>query len=119
MDLGDRMKEYERVFDLHMPSRLPVIVRVDGKGFSKFTKKIKANKPFDERFYSAMANTMLSTADNLEGCVFGYTQSDEMTFVIKNDQSNESTPWFGNRLQKISSVVSSFVTAYFNYCIPS
>jgi len=27
-----------------MPSRLPVIIRCDGKGFSKFTKKIKATE---------------------------------------------------------------------------
>lgn len=118
MDLGDRMKLYEKAYDVYMPSRLPVIVRVDGKGFSKFTKKIKANKPFDEEFSFAMSRAMQLTAEKIEGCVFAYTQSDEMTFVIRNDQSNESTPWFGNRVQKIASVVASFVTAYFNNCMP-
>lgn len=114
MDLGDRMKQYEKACETYMLSRLPVIVRVDGKGFSKFTKKIKAEKPFDETFSNVMSEALKNTASKIEGCVFAYTQSDEMTFVIKNDQSNESTPWFGNRVQKICSVVASMVTAEFN-----
>jgi tRNA(His) 5'-end guanylyltransferase len=114
MDLGDRMKNYEKAYDVYMPSRLPVIVRIDGKGFSKFTKSIKAKKPFDEFFSNTMSIALKAAAEKIEGCVFGYTQSDEMTFVIKNDQSLESTPWFGNRTQKITSVVSSLVTAHFN-----
>lgn len=114
MDLGDRMKQYERAYDTYMPSRLPVIIRIDGKGFSRFTKKIQAKKPFDSWFSDSMAQAMLETAEKIEGCVFAYTQSDEMTFVIKNDQSEESTPWFGNRIQKLTSVASSFVTATFN-----
>ena len=114
MNLGDRMKEYEKIYDTYMLPRLPVIVRIDGKGFSKFTKSIKANKPFDEPLSNIMSHTLQATAHKIEGCVFGYTQSDEMTFIIKNDQSNESTPWFSNRIQKITSVTSSVVTAYFN-----
>ena len=114
MDLGDRMKSYERVFDISMPYRLPVIIRLDGKGFSNFTKKIKAKKPFDNIFSSVMSQTMFDVAERIEGCVFGYTQSDEITLIIKNDQSLESTPWFGNRIQKITSVSASIASAAFN-----
>lgn len=113
MTLGDRMKQYEASYEQHMISRLPVIIRVDGKGFSKWTKKVGAYKPFDENLMTAMSTTMCDTADRIEGCVFGYTQSDEMTFVLRNDQSLESTPWFGNRVQKICSIVASIVTANF------
>lgn len=112
--LGDRMKAYEKVYDFSIMRRVPVLVRCDGKGFSKWTKKLKLQKPFDKRLTNAMALTMQEVAANIEGCVFGYTQSDEMTFVLRNDQSNESEPWFGNRTQKIASVVSSMVTAHFN-----
>lgn len=112
--LGDRMKQYEKAYDIYMPSRLPVIVRVDGKGFSKFVKTIDAERPFDDTFSNAMANAMKGTAEKIEGCIFGYTQSDEITFVIKNDQSYESTPWFANRVQKIVSVISSNIAAHFN-----
>lgn len=113
MTLGDRMKAYEKAYDLEIIGRVPVIVRVDGKGFSKWTKSIKAEKPFDEQLNKAMSRAMCDTASSIEGCLFGYTQSDEMTFVLRNDQSLESTPWFGNRIQKICSVVSSMVTVNF------
>jgi tRNA(His) 5'-end guanylyltransferase len=114
MDLGDRIKQYEKAYDIYMPSRLPVIVRLDGKGFSKFTKSIKAEKPFDDFFNRAMSYTMGYVAEKVEGCVFAYTQSDEITFVIRNDQSLESTPWFGNRTQKITSIMASMASASFN-----
>lgn len=113
MKLGDRMKAYEKAYDTEIIGRVPIIIRVDGKGFSKWTKKINAKKPFDDTLSIAMAEAMRATASNIEGCMFGYTQSDEMTFVLRNDQSLESTPWFGNRIQKICSVVSSMVTAHF------
>lgn len=114
MNLGDRMKKYEQAYDIYMPSRLPVIVRLDGKGFSKFTKYIKAERPFDASFSGAMAFTMKEIAEKIEGCVFGYTQSDEITLVIRNDQSLESTPWFSNRVQKITSITASIASAKFN-----
>lgn len=112
--LGDRMKTYEGAYDQRIIGRLPVVIRCDGKGFSKFTKSINADKPFDVTFSSVMAEAMRHAASNIEGCLFGYTQSDEITFVLRNDQSLESTPWFGNRIQKMCSVVSSMVTASFN-----
>lgn len=112
--LGDRMKVYEGAYDQRIIGRLPVIIRCDGKGFSKYTKTIGAEKPFDEIFSSVMAEATRSAASNIEGCLFGYTQSDEITFVLRNDQSLESTPWFANRVQKMCSVVASMVTAAFN-----
>lgn len=116
MSLGDRMKAYEKAYNQVIIGRVPVIIRCDGKGFSKWTKRQKLAKPFDNRMISAMSDTLLTVAENIEGCVFGYTQSDEMTFVLRNDQSFESEPWFGNRIQKICSVTSSMVTAVFNRC---
>lgn len=112
--LGDRIKKYEQIFDHAMLRRLPIIVRVDGKGFSRWTKKQKLEKPFDSNLCHAMSTTMLDVASSIEGCVFAYTQSDEMTFIMRNDQSVESEPWLGNRTQKINSIISSMVTAHFN-----
>jgi tRNA(His) 5'-end guanylyltransferase len=61
-----------------------------------------------------MAEAMLYAADNIEDCVFAFSQSDEITLVLRNDQSLESQPWFNNRLQKIGSVCASLITAAFN-----
>jgi tRNA(His) 5'-end guanylyltransferase len=55
----------------------------------------------------------------MDGAVFGYQQSDEITIILRNDQSLESVPWFNNRIQKIVSVSSALVTLHFNKYISS
>ena len=112
--LGARMKKYERSYDYQIIGRIPIIIRLDGKGFSKWTKKCKFIKPFDHLMSGQMSRAMKETAEKIEGCMFSYTQSDEITFVLRNDQSLEATPWFDNRIQKIGSVVNSIFTAHFN-----
>lgn len=110
--LGDRMKSYEKITDHRIIERIPIIIRIDGKNFNKLTKRFE--KPFSDRFSRWMVHAMAYTASKLQGCVIGYTQSDEITFVIHSDQSLESTSWCGNRIQKILSITSSFVTLSFN-----
>ncbi len=112
--LGDRMKKYEDAYEQQMINRLPIVIRCDGKNFSNWTKKIGAVKPFDSQLSINMSEAMRKTAEKIEGCLFGFTQSDEITFVLRNDQSLESTPWFDNRIQKMCSIVSSILTANFN-----
>lgn len=113
--LGDRMKAYEQSYETAIIGRLPVVVRIDGKGFSKWTKRVGAVKPFDDGLAKCMARTVEGVMNHVEGALFGYTQSDEATFVIRNDQSLESTPWFGNRIQKMTSIIASAATATFNH----
>ena len=112
--LGNRLKKYESAYDQTIIGRVPVIIRCDGKGFSKWTKAINAVKPFDDDLSRNMTLAMVDTAKHIEGCLFGFTQSDEITFVLRNDQSLESTPWFSNRMQKMCSVTASILTANFN-----
>jgi tRNA(His) 5'-end guanylyltransferase len=112
MDISDRQKRYEDASDIILTTRLPVIIRVDGKSFHKVCKKVI--KPYDPLVIDCMANAMLSSIESIEGAVFGYQQSDEITFVLRNDQNLESQPWFKNRIQKISSITSSLITYHFN-----
>jgi tRNA(His) guanylyltransferase len=112
--LGDRMKTYEALSDISLMRRVPVVVRLDGKGFSRLTRRLKLEKPFDRWFLDMMANTMLSVASQVEGCVIGYTQSDEISLVLLNNQSLDAQPYFGNRVQKIASITASMATARFN-----
>ena len=116
-NLSDRQKRYEDASDIILTTRLPIIIRVDGKSFHKVCKKVI--KPFDPGVVDCMANAMLRSIENIEGAVFGYQQSDEITFVLRNDQSLESQPWFKNRIQKMTSVTSSLVTYNFNQHLSS
>lgn len=109
--LGDRQKTYEQAYDSRIIRRLPVIVRVDGRSFHKVTKKL--SRPYSASMVNLMANTMFLVAKEMDGCVFAYQQSDEITFVLRNDQSLESEPWFNNRVQKIASISAAMTTSTF------
>lgn len=108
------MKAYEAVSDISLMKRVPVVVRLDGKGFSHLTKRMKFKKPFDEWFMAAMADTMVAVASKVQGCVVGYTQSDEISLVMVNDRSLDDEPYFGNRVLKIASITASMASARFN-----
>ena len=94
--LGDRFKSYENTFDFRLPNRIPVVVRIDGKAFHSWTKKSKCVKPFDDRLVNLMANTTKYLCENISGCVCGYCQSDEISLLLINSQTNQTQPWFDN-----------------------
>ena len=110
--LGDRMKAYEYVTRNYLDRKLPVIVRLDGKAFHSFTRGLK--KPFDDIFVKSMQDTMKYLCENVQGCVLGYTQSDEITLVLVDYQSIEASAWFDNNIQKMASVSASMATMAFN-----
>ena len=106
------MKEYEAVSKNHLMRRTPVVIRLDGKAFHTFTRGL--NKPFDSDFVTMMQQTMLHLCENIQGCVLGYTQSDEITLVLVDYQNRDSCAWFDNQVQKIASISASMATLYFN-----
>ena len=112
MKLNDRMKQYENVSRYYLPTRMPVIVRIDGRSFHTFTRGF--TKPFDAILSSSMISTAKYLLENIEGCVFAYTQSDEISLLLKNDQTNETNAWFDNNSSKIISLSASMATLAFN-----
>ena len=110
--LGQRMKEYEAVNEFKLVNNMPVIIRLDGRAFHTFTKGF--TKPFDFDFNNCMHYTMKRLCENIPNCVFGYTQSDEITLVLVNDFNPNSCAWFDNNLQKIASISASMATWIFN-----
>lgn len=113
-DLGTRMKEnYEDVFKTRLMKRTPVAIRIDGKAFHTFTRGFE--KPFDEVLSSSMQNTMKYLCENIQGCVLGYTQSDEITLILVDYKKLDSSAWFDYEVQKLCSVSASMATMAFNY----
>lgn len=110
--LGDRMKKYEYITRTHLVPRMPVIIRLDGKAFHTFTKGFA--RPFDDFFISAMQKTMMHLCKNIQGCVLGYTQSDEITLVLVDYKKLDSSAWFDNNIQKMCSIAASMATLEFN-----
>lgn len=110
--LGDRMKGYENISRTYLTRRIPVIIRVDGKAFHTFTKGMK--KPFDHILMQTMQATMMGLCSNIQGCVFGYTQSDEITLVLTDYNKITTNGWFDYNIQKMSSISASMSTLIFN-----
>lgn len=114
-NLGDRMKEnYENRAKTQLLRRTPVIIRLDGKAFHTFTRGFK--KPFDDILIEAMQQTMLTLCKEIQGCVLGYTQSDEITLVLTDYKNLETAAWFDYDIQKVCSVSASIATLAFNKC---
>lgn len=111
-NLGDRMKTYENVTRTYLTRRTPIIIRIDGKAFHNFTRGFE--KPFDNVLVKTMQQTMKYLCENIEGCVLGYTQSDEITLVLCDYKKLTSQAWFDNNIQKICSISASMATMSFN-----
>lgn len=112
MNLGDRMKGYEQISKVQLMNRTPVIIRLDGKSFHTFTKGME--RPFDDSLIKTMQDTMLYLCSNIQGCILGYTQSDEITLLLQNWYNLDTCAWFDNKVQKICSVSASMATLSFN-----
>lgn len=111
--IGSRMKEnYENVSKTKLLKKVPVAIRIDGKAFHTFTKGFQ--KPFDEVLMKSMQETMKYLCENIQGCVFGYTQSDEITLILIDYQTLNSSAYFDYEVQKLCSISASMATMAFN-----
>ena len=112
-NLGTRMKTfYEAIPKARLMRRTPVAIRIDGKAFHTFTRGFV--KPFDKVLGNAMVRTMEYLCKNIQGCVFGYTQSDEITLLLIDYQTFETAAWFDYEVQKMCSISASMATMAFN-----
>lgn len=111
--IGSRMKEfYEEVPKIKLMRRTPVIIRIDGKAFHTFTRGFK--RPFDDVLVKTMQETTKYLCENIQGCVLGYTQSDEISLLLIDYQKLETSAWFDYEVQKMCSIASSMATMAFN-----
>jgi tRNA(His) guanylyltransferase len=111
--LGDRIKSsYEDRSKTFLNRRTITIIRLDGKGFSKFTQNL--DKPFDDGFSEDMDATALYLCENIQGAKFAYTQSDEISVVLCDFDNLETDAWFDYNVQKMTSIAASLATARFN-----
>jgi len=117
--LGDRMKRYEQSVSGLLIPRTPTIIRVDGKAFHTFTRKLTskvdpscATGPSADmhKIMMAVANALCSQIQN---CVFAYSQSDEISFFLRDWDELGTQQWFGGKVQKIVSISAAMASVYF------
>ena len=112
-NLGKRMKEfYEQVPKTRLVRRMPVAIRIDGKAFHTFTRGFQ--KPFDKVLMQSMQETTKYLCENIQNCVFGYVQSDEITLILVDYKELNTSAWFDYEVQKLCSISASMATMAFN-----
>lgn len=111
--LGDEQKKYEQAEAGRATMLgLPIIARLDGRGFHNFTKGLE--RPYD----FLLSECMLFTAKHLIEefhCDIAYTQSDEITLIWKNEfnEKRETKVGFSGKYQKLVSLLAATATGYF------
>lgn len=110
--LGDRMKTYEAVTRSVLPRRTYTIIRCDGKAFHAYLRG--AEKPFDAQFMADMDKVTAVLCKQVDGTVFAFTHSDEISLLLADFGSVHTEPWFGGNVQKMASVSASIATMELN-----
>ena len=110
--LSDRINSYQAATDYKLLNRVPIIICINGRSFAKLTQLL--DKPFCPKFAECLNSTMLRLCVEVEGTLFAYQHNDEIVLISRNDQSNDTVPWYNNNLQKICSITAAIATIHFN-----
>lgn len=115
--LNDKFKALEKEFRTEIPANSIVGMRLDGKSFGTFTKQFIA--PYDFTFMNAMDDSAMFLLKKLiNGAMFAYVQSDEIT-VFFGDSGNTNTQMvFGGKVEKILSTSASATSIGFMRALP-
>ncbi len=113
MKLSERMKGYERAQQQYFLPGLPVIVRLDGKCFSSWTRGL--DKPFDRRLMAAF-DAVTQGLVKVSGARLAHTYSDEISLLLYAD-SHESQIYYQGKPQKLITVLASTLTVAFRLAV--
>ncbi|MGL6299121.1 MAG: tRNA(His) guanylyltransferase Thg1 family protein [Methanobacteriaceae archaeon] len=105
------MKDCEIYSDFKIPKGSSIILRLDGRGFSKLSQNLNLNRPYDDDFKNIMAEVSLDLFKEF-GPLFIYTFSDEINILLGNIP-------FSGRIEKLDSVLASFASSSFTLKINS
>ncbi|PWZ02637.1 tRNAHis guanylyltransferase [Testicularia cyperi] len=98
--------------DVVIPSTY-MVVRIDGKGFHKFSKAHRFNKPNDPKALELMNESARYVMQSLKGQIaLAFGESDEYSFLLR-----KNCTLYSRRVSKITThIVSLFTSAYlFNW----
>ena len=109
-DLNKRLRQYETAYDFCVPQENFIVVRLDGRGFTRLTKEIwQFEAPFDIRFRDLMAHTVRHLMKCGFNVAYGYSESDEISLLLRRDDDT-----FKRKTRKIISVLAGEASAAFS-----
>lgn len=103
-DLESRMRAGECFHALRVPPGAFIVVRVDGRSFSRLTERL-VEKPFDSGFHTWMVKAAGALLTTLQG-VYAYTESDEISVLLPR-----ATGLFDREVEKIVSISAARAAA--------
>lgn len=107
-----KMREGEYFHNLRILPGAWVVIRVDGRGFSKFTES-RFEKPFDFKFHEMMAKTTEVLLQEVQG-IYAYTESDEISILCAPNWD-----FFDRSLEKIVSTSAGIASSTFTHACQS
>lgn len=108
-----RMKDnYENRQSHSLLRKVPVIIRIDGKAFHTYTKRL--DKPFDSGLIQDMNETAIYLCKNIQGAKCAYTQSDEISILVTDYDDIKTEAWLDYDQSKVESISASLATGIFN-----
>lgn len=96
--------DFENSSNITLTKRLPLIIKSSIRGVDKYQPY------FDETFIEAFNAGIAEALKQFEGAVTAFRCGESVIFIIRNDWSYNTTPWFNNSQQKINSVATSILT---------
>ncbi|MCL2321242.1 MAG: guanylyltransferase [Oscillospiraceae bacterium] len=109
-DLDAKMRVYETSLDLCVLPNMFIIMRLDGRGFTKLTKKIhKFEVPFDIKFRDYMVETTKYLMECGFKVTYAYTESDEISLLLHIDEDG-----FNRKIRKLNSIFAGEASAKFS-----
>jgi tRNA(His) 5'-end guanylyltransferase len=104
------MKGYEDVSRVHLPTKLPVIIRLDGKAFHTYTRGLK--RPYSKDLMGVMDDLTKFLCNQIQNVKLAYTQSDEISLLLVDYNDIKTSSWFDANLQKMVSVAAGLASGY-------
>lgn len=109
-EFDKKMRIYETNQDYCVLPDIYIVARLDGRNFTKLTKKVhKFKAPFDEKFRDMMIETVRHLMNCGFNIIYGYTESDEISLLF---HPGENT--FNRKLCKLNSVLAGEASARFS-----
>ena len=95
--LDERMRAGEAYHALRVPPGAHIVLRVDGRSFSKLTERL-VEKPFDAKFHGFMVAAAQGLLESLHAA-YVYTESDEISVLLP-----QSSALFDREVEKLVSI---------------
>lgn len=106
-EFESQMRELEVFHSIRFLPGAWVILRLDGRGFSRFTES-RFEKPFDQQFHAWMVQTAQAVLEEFQG-IYAYTESDEISVLLPR-----TWDLYDRELEKAVSLSAGLASANFS-----